>query len=251
MTLEQFFKEVPKAAVAFSGGTDSAFLLWAARRYGCEVRAYYINTAFQPAFELEDAARIAEELQIPMTVVETDIVAVPEVEENGPGRCYYCKRALFTALWKKAREDGYQILLDGTNATDDADDRPGMRALRELEVRSPLRECGITKAQVRSMSREAGLFTWEKPAYACLATRVPEGTTIREEQLQKVECAEKELSGLGFTDFRVRLLEGNARIQVTEAQIPLVMEKKDEILSLLKPLFPAIMLDLNARKKSQ
>lgn len=251
MTLEQFFKEVPKAAVAFSGGTDSAFLLWAAGKYGCEVRAYYVNTIFQPAFELEDAVRITEELHIPMTVVKTDILAVPEVEENGPGRCYYCKRALFTALWKKAREDGYQILLDGTNATDDADDRPGMRALRELEVRSPLRECGITKAQVRSMSREAGLFTWEKPAYACLATRVPEGTKIEGKALRKVECAEKSLAGLGFTDFRVRLLEGSARIQVTESQMPLVMEKKDEILSLLKPLFPAIMLDLNARKKSQ
>nr|WP_307999198.1 ATP-dependent sacrificial sulfur transferase LarE [uncultured Merdimonas sp.] len=251
MTLEQFFKEVPKAAVAFSGGTDSAFLLWAAGKYGCEIRAYYVNTVFQPAFELEDAVRITEELRVPMTVVETDILAVPEVEENGSGRCYYCKRALFTALWKQAKEDGYQILLDGTNASDDAGDRPGMRALRELEVRSPLRECGITKAQVRRMSREAGLFTWEKPAYACLATRVPEGTKIGEEELRKVERAENSLAGLGFTDFRVRLLERNARIQVTESQMPLVMEKKEEILRLLKPLFPAVMLDLNARQESQ
>ncbi len=251
MTLEQFFKEVPKAAIAFSGGTDSAFLLWAAGKYGCEVQAYYVNTVFQPAFELEDAVRITEELQVPMTVVETDILEVPEVRENGPRRCYYCKKGLFTALWKKAREDGYQVLLDGTNASDDAKDRPGMKALRELEVRSPLKECGITKSEVRRMSREAGLFTWEKPAYACLATRVPEGTKISEEQLRKVECAEKGLAEIGFTDFRVRLLEGNARIQVTEAQMPLVMEKKDEILRVLKPLFPAVMLDLDARQVSQ
>ena len=251
MTLEQFFKEVPKAAIAFSGGTDSAFLLWAAGKYGCEVQAYYVNTVFQPAFELEDAVRITEELQVPMTVVETDILEVPEVRENGPRRCYYCKRSLFTALWKKAREDGYQVLLDGTNASDDAKDRPGMKALRELEVRSPLKECGITKSEVRRMSREAGLFTWEKPAYACLATRVPAGTKISEEQLRKVECAEKGLAEIGFTDFRVRLLEGNARLQVTEAQMPLVMEKKDEILRVLKPLFPAVMLDLDARQVSQ
>ncbi len=251
MTLEQFFKEIPKAAIAFSGGTDSAFLLWAAGKYGCEVQAYYVNTVFQPAFELEDAVRITEELQVPMTVVETDILEVPEVRENGPRRCYYCKKGLFTALWKKAREDGYQILLDGTNASDDAKDRPGMKALRELEVRSPLKECGITKSEVRRMSREAGLFTWEKPAYACLATRVPEGVKISEEQLWKVECAEKGLAEIGFTDFRVRLLEGNARLQVTEAQMPLVMEKKDEILRVLKPLFPAVMLDLDARQVSQ
>ena len=251
MTLEQFFKEIPKAAIAFSGGTDSAFLLWAAGKYGCEVQAYYVNTVFQPAFELEYAVRITEELQVPMTVVETDILEVPEVRENGPRRCYYCKKGLFTALWKKAREDGYQILLDGTNASDDAKDRPGMKALRELEVRSPLKECGITKSEVRRMSREAGLFTWEKPAYACLATRVPEGVKISEEQLWKVECAEKGLAEIGFTDFRVRLLEGNARLQVTEAQMPLVMEKKDEILRVLKPLFPAVMLDLDARQVSQ
>ena len=251
MTLEQFFKEIPKAAIAFSGGTDSAFLLWAAGKYGCEVQAYYVNTVFQPAFELEDAVRITEELQVPMTVVETEILEVPEVRENGPRRCYYCKKGLFTALWKKAREDGYQVLLDGTNASDDAKDRPGMKALRELEVRSPLKECGITKSEVRRMSREAGLFTWEKPAYACLATRVPEGVKISEEQLWKVECAEKGLAEIGFTDFRVRLLEGNARLQVTEAQMPLVMEKKDEILRVLKPLFPAVMLDLDARQVSQ
>lgn len=251
MTLEQFFKEIPKAAIAFSGGTDSAFLLWAAGKYGCEVQAYYVNTVFQPAFELEDAVRITEELQVPMTVVETEILEVPEVRENGPRRCYYCKKGLFTALWKKAREDGYQVLLDGTNASDDAKDRPGMKALRELEVRSPLKECGITKSEVRRMSREAGLFTWEKPPYACLATRVPEGVKISEEQLWKVECAEKGLAEIGFADFRVRLLEGNARIQVTEAQMPLVMEKKDEILRVLKPLFPAVMLDLDARQVSQ
>ena len=251
MTLEQFFKEIPKAAIAFSGGSDSAFLLWAAGKYGCEVQAYYVNTVFQPAFELEDAVRITEELQVPMTVVETEILEVPEVRENGPRRCYYCKKGLFTALWKKAREDGYQVLLDGTKASDDAKDRPGMKALRELEVRSPLKECGITKSEVRRMSREAGLFTWEKPAYACLATRVPEGVKISEEQLWKVECAEKGLAEIGFTDFRVRLLEGNARLQVTEAQMPLVMEKKDEILRVLKPLFPAVMLDLDARQVSQ
>ena len=175
MTLNEFFSLVPKAAVAFSGGTDSAFLLWAARECGCEVRAYYGKTAFQPQFELEDARRLASELEVPMTVVEADILSVPEAAANGPQRCYHCKTALFSRLRQAAREDGYTVLLDGTNASDDAGDRPGMRALRELEVRSPLRECGLTKDEVRRRSREAGLFTWDKPAYACLATRIPTG----------------------------------------------------------------------------
>ena len=154
MTLEQFFKEVPRAALAFSGGTDSALLLWAAKTYGCDVRAYYVNTVFQPAFELADAQKLAKELEVPMTVVEADVLAVPEAAVNGPRRCYYCKKALFTTLWKRAAEDGYTVLLDGTNASDDAGDRPGMQALRELEVRSPLRECGITKDEVRRMCHQ-------------------------------------------------------------------------------------------------
>ena len=183
MTLEEFFRDNPRAALAFSGGTDSAFLLWAAARYGAQVRAYFVKTSFQPAFELRDAERLARELSMPMTVVEGDILAVPGAAENGPERCYHCKRALFTRLTEAARADGFSLLIDGTNASDDAGDRPGMRALRELSVCSPLRECGLTKEEVRRLSREAGLFTWNKPAYACLATRIPTGTRISRETL--------------------------------------------------------------------
>ena len=189
MTLEEFFQEIPKAAVAFSGGADSAFLLYAAKKSGCKIRAYYIKTVFQPAFELEDAKRIAEELDIPMTVVDVDILAVRDVGRNGPDRCYHCKKALFTALRQAAEGEGYSLILDGTNASDDAGDRPGMRALRELGVRSPLRECGITKGEVRRLSQEAGLFTWNKPAYACLATRIQTGNRIIPGDLAKVERA--------------------------------------------------------------
>ena len=250
MTLNEFFSLVPKAAVAFSGGTDSAFLLWAARECGCEVRAYYGKTAFQPQFELEDARRLASELEVPMTVVEADILSVPEVAANGPQRCYHCKTALFSRLRQAAREDGYTVLLDGTNASDDAGDRPGMRALRELEVRSPLRECGLTKDEVRLRSREAGLFTWDKPAYACLATRIPTGTPITKEDLEKVERAECALETLGFRDFRVRFFHGAARLQVTEEQLPLALEKQAELRAALQPNFSDILLDLAPRTPS-
>lgn len=247
MTLEEFFTQHPRTAVAFSGGTDSALVLWAAGRYGREVRAYYVHTVFQPAFELADAKRLAEELDVPLTVVEADVLAVPEAAANGPRRCYYCKRALFTTLWQRAREDGYTVLLDGTNASDDAGDRPGMQALRELEVRSPLRECGITKAEVRRMSREAGLFTWDKPAYACLATRVPTGTAITKEALEKVERGENALFRLGFSDFRVRLLGDAARLQVPADQMEKAIALRGEINRALEADFSAVLLDLAGR----
>ena len=250
MTLNEFFCSVPKAAVAFSGGTDSAFLLWAARECGCDVRAYYVKTAFQPQFEYEDALRLARELSVPMTTVEVDILTVPEAADNGPQRCYYCKRALFTHLWQAARRDGYTVLLDGTNASDDALDRPGMRALRELEVRSPLRECGLTKEEVRRRSREAGLFTWDKPAYACLATRIPTGTPITQEDLERVERAECALESLGFRDFRVRLFHGAARLQVTGEQLPLAVERQGEMRAALRSDFSDILLDLVPRTPS-
>lgn len=250
MTLEEFFAQVPKAAVAFSGGTDSAFLLWLAREYGCDVRAYYVKTVFQPESELEDARRITEELGIPLTVVEKDILSVREAAANGSDRCYHCKRVLFAGLWEAARQDGYEILMDGTNASDDAGDRPGMRALKELQVRSPLRECGITKREVRERSRKAGLFTWEKPAYACLATRIPTGTAIATENLRKVEQAEQALLALGFRDFRVRMYGNGARIQVREEQMPLVLEQRGAVTEALKRFFSEVFLDLETRKEN-
>ena len=251
MTLEQFFQQTPAAAVAFSGAPDSAFLLWAAKNSRCNVCAYYIKTVFQPAFELEDARRLAEELSVPMKVIEADILSCPEAAANGPERCYYCKRTLFTLLRRAAEKDGHTILLDGTNASDQAEDRPGMKALRELEVRSPLRECGITKEEVRRLSEEAGLFTWDKPAYACLATRVPTGTAITQEDLKRVEQAESRLSEMGFQDFRVRLLGDGARIQITAEQMQKALERREEITAELKPLFSADMLDLEARSASR
>lgn len=247
MDLQEFFTQIPKAAIAFSGGADSAFLMWAAKQYGCDARAYYVKTAFQPEFELEDAGRLAGELEIPMKVVGMDILSVPEAADNGPDRCYYCKRALFTCLRDAARADGYTVLLDGTNASDEAGDRPGMRALRELDVRSPLRECGLTKSEVRKRSEQAGLFTWKKPAYACLATRIPTGTRIRTGDLERVEQAESLMASMGFRDFRIRLCGESARIQVTGEQMELVAEKRKQVYETLSPLFDAVLLDLEER----
>ena len=247
MTLEQFFHAHPRAAVAFSGGVDSAYLLYAGKKYGADIRPYFIKTAFQPEFELRDAHRLTEELGIELTVVEYDILAETQVAQNPPNRCYYCKSALFGALKQQALKDGYEILLDGTNASDDASDRPGMKAIREMKVLSPLRECGLTKDEIRILSREAGLFTWEKPSYACLATRIPTGEPVSGELLKRIERSEDALSALGFSDFRVRVFHNAARIQLSKGQFEQAAQDRERILSALKPYFPAVLLDLETR----
>ena len=247
MTLQEFFCQNPKAALAFSGGADSAYLLWAGRTWGADVRPYYIATPFQPAWELEDARRLARELMVPLTVVELDIFAHAQVVENRESRCYHCKKALFSALWQQVRADGYPLLLDGTNASDDEAHRPGMKALAELRVRSPLRECGVTKAQVRALSRQAGLFTWDKPAYACLATRIPTGTPITGEDLARVQAGEDALFALGYTDFRIRLRGDTGVLQLPQAQMARAVAQHQILVDALSPYVSHIVLDLQPR----
>ena len=247
MTLQEFFRENPRVALGFSGGTDSSYLLYEAKRCGARVQPYYMKTAFQPEFEFEDACRLARQLDIPLKVLELDALSAPGVAENPANRCYFCKTALFGALQKQALADGYTVLMDGTNASDDAGDRPGMKALQEMSVRSPLRECGLTKAQIRENSRQAGLFTWNKPAYACLATRIPTGERLTAEKLRRVEAAEGALFDLGFTDFRVRVFHDAARIQLKPDQFPAAVEKRTAITETLSSYFRPVLLDLEAR----
>ena len=247
MTLEQFFQENPRCALGFSGGVDSAYLLYAGVKAGADIRPYFIKTAFQPAFELADAQKLAAGLGAEVAVLELDALADPKVAANPADRCYYCKQNLFRTLKERAIADGYPVLLDGTNASDEAGDRPGMRALAELSVRSPLRECGLTKDEIRARSREAGLFTWDKPAYACLATRVPAGETITVDILARVEGAEDALFRLGYTDFRVRVFHGAARLQLPRGQMERAVREAETIQAALKPYFAPVLLDLEGR----
>lgn len=247
MELSDFFREHPKAALGFSGGTDSAYLLHAGLACGADIRPYYIKTAFQPDFELADARRLAKELGAELEILEYDVLAHKEIAANPANRCYYCKTALFSTLRRAAQADGYTLLLDGTNASDEASDRPGMKALSEMAVRSPLRECGLTKTEIRKRSREAGLFTWNKPAYACLATRIPAGEPFDREILHRVEGAENALFSMNFADFRVRVCGGAARLQVPASQLLRAAEEREEIRNVLKPFFDVVLLDLETR----
>ena len=248
MELKQFFEAHPEAAIAFSGGVDSAYLLYAAIQFGKRVKAYYVKTAFQPQFELEDAFRLAEELGADMQVLEVDILCDAAVTANPADRCYHCKKVLFSHILKAANADGFSVLLDGTNASDEASDRPGMRAISELSVRSPLRECGLTKSKIRQLSKDAGLFTYDKPAYACLATRIPTGEEITAAKLQRTERAEAYLSQLGFRDFRVRCQGDTAKIQIRETNLSLLIRHREVILKELKQYYTSIVLDLEVRK---
>lgn len=247
MTIQQFFQQNPAAAVAFSGGVDSAWLLHEAAAYARRTAAYFVRTPFQPDFELEDARDTARRIGVPLTVIPFDILTVPEAAANPPDRCYHCKRALFTRLLEQAEADGFPLVLDGSNASDDEDGRPGMRALRELGVRSPLRACGVTKADIRRLAREAGLPVWDKPSYACLATRIPTGTAITAGDLRRAAEGEAALMAAGLSDFRLRLRGEDALLQVRAEQMPLARQLLANPPAALTEHFRAVMLDRTPR----
>ena len=189
--LEMYLLREPKLAVAFSGGCDSSLVLAAAKLAGCEVRAYLVMTAFQPAFELNDARAVTDALDIPLTVVEADVLAEEAICANPPDRCYRCKRFIFDTVRRAAAADGFAVIVDGTNASDDPGRRPGFKALAEAGVVSPLRRAGMTKANVRHVlvgleerfGLEPGALMAAKPSFPCLAVYVPEGEPIDEASL--------------------------------------------------------------------
>lgn len=247
MELKDFFDEHRKIALAFSGGLDSSFLLYAARKYAENVKAYYVKTAFQPEFEYRDAVRVAQELGADMEIINMDILANCDITANDKDRCYYCKKMMMETIINKAKEEGYDEVMDGTNASDNAKERAGMKVLDEFGILSPLKLCGITKSDIQARAKKSGLFTWNKPPYACLATRIPTGCKIEEKKLRRTENAERYMRRLGFTNFRVREHYGLAKIQIMARQLPLFIEKKKEIYETLKKEYDGVCLDLEDR----
>ena len=219
--LRSLLKSYGKAAIGFSGGVDSTFLL----REAVDVLgrdnalAVIADTPTLPRRELEEALRMAEQMDAQVCVVRPDELADPTYAANPPDRCYFCKRHVFSAIRDAAAAQGFTVVLDGTNADDAHDVRPGRRASGELGVKSPLAEAGVTKQEIREWSARAGLPTARKPAMACLASRIPYGTQITREALAQIENAEAALHGLGFPHCRVRHHGDTARIEVPEADI--------------------------------
>jgi uncharacterized protein len=238
---------IESAALAFSGGVDSCYLLYAAVNCGMKLSVYYVNSQFQPQFELDDAKKLADSLGVNLSVIELDVLQDEKVILNPHDRCYHCKRVIFGNISERAKADGFNVIMGGSNASDSADDRHGMKDLAEMSVRSPLREAGLSKDEIRSLSREAGLFTWDKPAYACLATRIPTGRKIDAESLTKVENAENIFMKMGFSDLRCRLLCDGVKIQLPKTQLEKAAAHHVEITNLLSPFFNDILLDLKQR----
>lgn len=224
-------------AVAFSGGVDSTYLLHEAVKVGKEkVTALIMKTPSVPERELDEAVTFCKSRGISFFVLPADPFSAAGFRENGRDRCYICKHFLFSALLEKAKEEGIPFVADGTNADDRKEFRPGLRALKELDIRSPLAEAGLTKKEIRELSKKEGLPTWNKPSFSCLATRFPYGEELTVEKLRRTEAAENLLAELGFTQRRVRVHGNLARIEVLPAEIPLLLERRDMISSRLEEL---------------
>jgi len=227
---------------------DSTFLAHQAHRaLGDRSFSVTVRSVIHPAFEMEEAAELVHDFGLRHRFMDADVLSVPQVSSNSPERCYHCKHALFSRMASLATDEGYTWVADGTNVDDDNDYRPGMKALAELGVRSPLHEAGLTKADIRELSRRLGLPTWDKPAYACLATRVPYGNTLTDETLRMVEHGEGALREMGFRRFRLRHHGDTARIEIAPEELgrALSADVVAEMVARIKPLgYTYVSLDL-------
>jgi len=233
-------------AVAFSGGVDSAFLLKAASEVlGDKLLAITVSAPVFPAGEGTLASSFCRENNIRQRVEEFDVLQIAGFTSNPPNRCYICKRALFGKIREIGEEEGIAVIAEGTNADDATDYRPGIKALEEMGMASPLKEVGLTKQEIRDLSREMGLRTWNNPSHACLATRFPYGEEITAEKLQMIDDAEEYLRDAGVGQVRVRIHDRMARIEVMPGDFDKIMKNKDTIYASLEDMgFTYVSLDL-------
>ena len=244
--LRKTIQELDSAIVAFSGGVDSSLVARLCYDVlGDKALAVTARSETYPHYELENAKKVAREIGITHLIIDTKELDIPGFSTNPPNRCYFCKSELFERLKGLAQEEGYKHVLDGANADDAQDYRPGSQAASELGVRSPLKEVGLTKEEIRTLSKELGLSTWDKPSYACMSSRFPYGQEITTGKLQMVSLAEDFLRSLGLRQFRLRHHEDVARLEVSQEEIPLAVERRDAIVKKCKELgYTYVTLDL-------
>ena len=246
--LQNLLKEMKSVLIALSGGVDSTFLLKVAKdTLGDNVLAVIAQSPTYPGEEVEHARQLCQKFDVKYQVIQTEEFSDQNFVNNPKERCYFCKKELFSKLLEIAKENNIQYVLDGSNYDDKSDYRPGTVAKNELGVRSPLMELGFPKKDIRKYSKELGLPTWDKPSYACLASRIPYGTKISENILKRVGEGEEFLRSLGFKQLRVRHHDNIARIEVEEKDIPRVLDEdlRDEIFNKFKALgYIYVVLDL-------
>ena len=246
--LKKYIAGLGSLAVGFSGGVDSSFLLAVAHEVlGDRLIAVTGADASVPEREIKEAKLFCEERGIRQIICKLNPLLEESYRHNSPDRCYYCKRGIFTEIARVAKENGIEYTAEGSNVDDMGDYRPGLRAVEELSVKSPLREVGLTKSEIRQLSKAMGLPTWSKPAYACLASRFVYGEEITEEKLHMIDKAEQFLIEKGFFEERVRMHGNVARIEVPPADIPRLAADgiREEVCDKLKEIgFMFVALDM-------